>query len=176
MTATDDSVVDPELADLPPVVSEAPESLVDRVVEALAVISLVMITLLLLGNALGRYLISKPLPWAEEVATSLVVWLTMFGMFITARRREMIRITAFVRKLNPRTQDLLRLISDVIVVIALAYLTWIGVSYLATFGGDKTPFLRMPKGLFTSAIPVGAAILGIVSLVDIVGRLRKGRT
>ena len=149
-----------------------PRSFVDRSVEGLAVVMLVLVTVLLLANALGRYLLSSPLPWAEEVATSLVVWLSMLGMFITARRREIIRVRSFMQKLSHRTQDALDVVTDLISVVALAYLPWFAFSYLLTFGGDATPLLGTPRGLFTSAIPIGSVGLGLVVLIDIVRRLR----
>jgi TRAP-type C4-dicarboxylate transport system permease small subunit len=149
-----------------------PRSFADGVAEALAVVMLVLVTVLLLANALGRYLLSAPLPWAEEVATSLVVWLSMLGMFITARRREIIRVRSFMQKLSHRTQDALDVVTDLISVVALAYLAWFAFSYLLTFGGDATPLLGTPRGLFTSAIPIGSVGLGLVVLIDLVRRLR----
>jgi TRAP-type C4-dicarboxylate transport system permease small subunit len=150
-----------------------PRPFVDRAVEALAVTALVLITVLLLVNALGRYLFSSPLLWAEEVATSLVIWLTMLGMFITARRRELIRVRSFMEKLPPRIQDALDVVTDLISVVSLSYLAWFAISYLQTFGGDTTPFLGLPKGLFTSAIPVGALGLALVVVIDLFQRLRR---
>jgi len=151
----------------------APRALVDNVVEALAVLSLVVLTVLLLANALGRYLFSIPVLWAEEVATSLVIWLTMFGMFITARRRELIRVRSFTKRLSHRAQDVVDVVTDLISVLSLAYLTWFGISYLATFGGDQSLFLGTPKGMYTSAIPIGATALATLVVIDIVNRFRK---
>jgi TRAP-type C4-dicarboxylate transport system permease small subunit len=153
--------------------SEPPRAIVDRAVEALAVLTLVVITVLLLVNALGRYLFSSPLLWAEEVATSLVIWLTMFGVFITARRRELIRVRSFIEKLSPRAQHAIQVVTELISVVALAYLAWFGLDYLQTFGGDSTPFLGMSKGLFTAAIPIGSAVLALVVIIDLAQPLRS---
>ena len=41
----------------------------------------------------------------------------------------------------------------------LAWLAWLGFNYVATFGGDPTPYLALPKGLFTSALWLGSAVV-----------------
>jgi TRAP-type C4-dicarboxylate transport system permease small subunit len=151
---------------------EWPRAFVDRAVEALAVLTLVVITVLLLVNALGRYLFSLPLLWAEEVATSLVIWLTMLGMFITARRRELIRVRSFIQRLPERTQEAIDVVTDLISVISLSYLTWFAFAYLLTFGGDTTPFLGLSKGVFTAAIPIGSAALALIVVFDLAQRFR----
>jgi TRAP-type C4-dicarboxylate transport system permease small subunit len=97
----------------------------------------------------------------------------MLGMFITARRRELIRVRSFMEKLPPRIQDALDVVTDLISVVSLSYLAWFAISYLQTFGGDTTLFLGLPKGLFTSAIPVGALGLALVVVIDLFQRLRR---
>ena len=43
----------------------------------------------------------------------------------------------------------------------LAWLAWLGFNYVATFGGDPTPYLALPKGLFTSALWLGSAAVAL---------------
>ena len=46
----------------------------------------------------------------------------------------------------------------------LAWLAWLGFNYVLTFGGDRTPYLALPKGLFTSALWLGAAAVALAFL------------
>lgn len=139
---------------------------IDHVAEALAALTLGSVTILLFANAAGRYVLSRPIGWAEEVATGLVVWITMLGVFITVRRRELITVLVLVRKLPESAQARLQVAVDLVGAAVLGYLAWLGVDYLTAFGGDRTPYLGFPKGFFTVAIPIGAAATALVLLAQ----------
>jgi tripartite ATP-independent transporter DctM subunit len=58
--------------------------------------------LLLLTGVLARYFFRVPLVWVDELATSVFIWLTMFGVVLAVDRSEHMRLTAFVAALPPR--------------------------------------------------------------------------
>ena len=144
---------------------------IDHFAEALGVTILAGIVLLLFVNAMGRYLFASPIGWAEEVATGLVVWLAMIGVFISVRRRDLIVVRVIVNKLRPSQQKRLHLVMTLVGVGALSYLAWNGLEYVQTFGGDRTPYLAIPQGVFFAAIPVGITAIVLALLANI---LRPG--
>ena len=100
-----------------------------------------------------------------EVVISLVPWLAVTGLFLSVRRRQMIRIEFFLDKFPPVLRRILAALAELLGAAMLAWLAWLGFGYVATFGGDRTPYLALPKGLFTSALWIGAAAVALAFAV-----------
>jgi TRAP-type transport system small permease protein len=138
-----------------------PDRVINRAVELLGVGLLGGIFAIVLANALSRYALNYSFVWAEEVVISLVPWLAVTGLFLSARRRQMIRIEFFVDKFPPAVRRTLAVLAELLGAAMLAWLAWLGFNYIATFGGDPTPYLALPKGLFTSALWLGSAAVAL---------------
>ncbi|MFC4000394.1 TRAP transporter small permease [Prauserella oleivorans] len=137
----------------------------DRILEALAALSLAAIIVLLFANATLRFAADMPLPWVEEIVTGLMLWLTMFGFVLGLRRHESITVRAFVTRLPMNVQVALKLVTDVVTAAVLLHLAWFALRYVLDFGSDATPYLRLPRGFFTAALPVGAGAAALVVLL-----------
>jgi TRAP-type C4-dicarboxylate transport system permease small subunit len=137
------------------------DRVINRAVELLGVGLLGGILAIVFANALSRYALDHSFVWAEEVVISLVPWLALTGLFLSVRRRQMIRIEFFLDRFHPPVRRLLALLAELLGAAMLAWLAWLGFTYVATFGGDRTPYLALPKGLFTSALWLGAAAVAL---------------
>jgi TRAP-type C4-dicarboxylate transport system permease small subunit len=142
------------------------------VVEFLGVIILVAITLLVFANAFMRYAFNTGIIWADEIVIALVPWLAMLGMFLSVRRREIIRIGFLVDRLAPRSRRVLLAVSELISTAAFGYLTIVSFNYLSLFGSDRSVYLSLSKGWFTSAMCIGAAIVGLAFFAEAISRFR----
>lgn len=141
--------------------------LIDRTVELLAALTLAAITLIMFSNAISRYLLNSPFGWAEEIVTGLLLWLVMFGLFVGVRRRELIIIRVLVARFKLKSQVRFKIVTDIISAVVLGHLAWFGLQYLLTFGGDASAYLRIPKGFFTAALPIGAAGAAIALVLQL---------
>ncbi|BBY15856.1 TRAP transporter small permease [Mycolicibacterium litorale] len=145
------------------------DTVVDRVLEAVAALLLASITLVLFVNAGLRFVFDSPWGGTEELVTGLMLWLTMLGFTIGVRRRESIEVRAFVDRLPVRLAVWLKLATDLLMALILLHLAWFAYRYVTEFGGDLTPFLRLPRGFFTAALPVGAVAAAVIVLVQLPG-------
>lgn len=166
-----------EKEDPPGLVPTPPSShmiarIVDRTIGFLAVASLGGLTMTLFVNALSRYLLDRPFGWVEELTTGMLVWITMLGMFLASRRRELITIRVLLRKLSVNTQVVLKVVADLITALVMLHLAWVALLYVVEFGGDQTAYLRIPKGFYTAALPVGALGVTLAILFQIRGARR----
>jgi TRAP-type C4-dicarboxylate transport system permease small subunit len=148
------------------------DRVINRAVEILGVGLLGGMLAIVFANALSRYLLNHSFVWAEEVVIGLVPWLAVSGLFLSVRRRQMIRIEFFLDKFPPVSHRILSVLAELLGALMLAWLAWLGFNYVATFGGDPTPYLALPKGLFTSALWIGPAV---VALAFAVAAWREGR-
>jgi TRAP-type C4-dicarboxylate transport system permease small subunit len=144
----------------------------NRAVELVGVSLLAGILAIIFLNALTRYALNYSFIWAEEVVIGLVPWLALTGLFLSVRRRQMITIEFFLDKFPPGIRRALATGADLLGALMLGWLAWLGFNYVATFGGDPTPYLGLPKGLFTSALWIGSAL---VALAFAVAAWREGR-
>jgi TRAP-type C4-dicarboxylate transport system permease small subunit len=151
------------------------DRIVNRAVELVGVSLLAGILAIIFVNALTRYALNYSFIWAEEVVIGLVPWLAVTGLFLSVRRRRMIQIEFFLGKFPPAGRRLLATLADLLGAVMLAWLAWLGFRYVATFGGDPTPYLALPKGLFTSALWLGTAVVAL-ALVVAAWREWRGRS
>lgn len=145
------------------------QTLIDRVLEVLAATALAAITLILFANAVLRFAFNSPLGWTEELVTGLMLWLTMLGFTLGVRRRESIAVRALVGRLPVTVQVWLRLLTDLISAAVLLHLAWFAYQYVVRFGDDPTPYLQLPRGFFTAALPLGALASALIVLVQLPG-------
>ena len=150
------------------------DRVINRAAELLGVGLLGGILAIVFANALSRYALNQSFVWAEEVVISLVPWLAVTGLFLSVRRRQMIRVEFFLDKFPPALRRSLAVLAELLGAAMLAWLAWLGFNYVATFGGDRTPYLALPKGLFTSALWIGAAAVALAFAVA-AWRERLGR-
>ncbi|MGV9799546.1 TRAP transporter small permease [Mycobacterium sp. NPDC003449] len=144
-------------------------AVIDRVLEALAAAALATITLILFANAVLRFVVNSPLGWTEELVTGLMLWLTMLGFTLGVRRRESIAVRAFVGRLPVKAQVWLGLATDLVAAVVLLHLAWFAYQYVVKFGDDPSPYLRLPRGFFTAALPVGALAAALIVLIQLPG-------
>lgn len=151
-----------QLEELPP----APSSnrfvrALNWVLESLAMIVMATLATLVFANAFSRYMLSAPLPWTEEIAIYLMVWLTAIGILMAGMRQALICCDVVTGRLSDRKQRVLAGFSAILGSAMIFYCAWLTWQYLMMFGGDASPVLRMPKGIVILALFF--ALLGLAS-------------
>ncbi len=149
---------------------------VNKVVEVLGVAVLATILMIVFLNAVGRYTGTFILIWGDELVISLLPWLGMLGMFLSIRRRQIIRIDFFVEKLPARLRIAINFVITLFAAATFLYLAFAAFDLLKFFGNDRTIYLQIRKGWFTSALLIGPilAALAYLSLAWAQARRRPG--
>jgi TRAP-type C4-dicarboxylate transport system permease small subunit len=142
------------------------DKIVNRTVEAFGAAILIAITCIVFANATLRYVFNSGLIWGDEVAIALAPWLAMLGMFLSVRRREVIRIEHFATKFPRRAQPAIKSFAELVSAVAFVYLAFVTFEYLKIFSTDKTVYLRIPTYWFQSALLIGGLMLAAAFAVD----------
>jgi len=142
------------------------ERIVDGVIGAIGATCIVGMTLLVFGNAVSRYVFNESFIWADELIVAVMPWLAVCGVYLSIRQRQLIRIEYFVDRFPPRLRRVMRVGSDVFSAIAFGYLAIGGLQYLNLFGADRTLFLDLPTGWFTSALFIGSSLVLVAFLIE----------
>jgi len=102
-----------------------------------------------------RYVLKHPLPWSEELARFLFVWVVFLGSAVAVKEKAHVGLEYFV--------DLLK-VSQRRIIYALAYILCMFMSLsVAKYGftvvkstlAQLSPAMQVPMGLVYLAIPLG---------------------
>jgi TRAP-type C4-dicarboxylate transport system permease small subunit len=148
---------------------------VNRLAEVIGVAVLAAIVLLVFFNAVGRYLFASPIIWAEEIVISLIPWLAMSGVFLSVRRRAVIRLEYFTLRLPPALRTGVELFIAIVSSATFVLLAFYSFQYVTLFGYDVTTYVKAPAWLFTSSMFIGAAAVVIAFLVNGYRELKADR-
>jgi tripartite ATP-independent transporter DctM subunit len=130
-----------------------------RVVEALAVALMLIETGVLLAGVFSRYVMHNPLVWTDELASSLFIWLAMFGAVLALDRGEHMRMSALVNKLPIAWRGFSETLSALIVVLFVAMIISPAMIHSHEQMAITTPALGIPDGVRAAALPTGAVLM-----------------
>ena len=141
------------------------DALIGTVVETLAAGLVVAEIVILFAGVVSRYVLHAPLIWSDELASILFLWLAMLGAVVALRRGEHMRMTALVTRASPPLRAFLELFA---ISAALCYLLLV-VGPAFTYASEEafilTPALELQNSWRAAALPVGCALMILVSVI-----------
>ena len=141
------------------------DTAIGRFTEPVAAFFLVAEVLILITGVVSRYVFQHAIVWTDEVATIVMLWLSMFGAVIAYRRGEHMRLTALARAIGGRASQWFDAVVAVIVGgFALEMLPAAQKLFVLDLN-DATAVLNIPRAWIIAAIVVGMAFLLVLSIV-----------
>jgi len=112
----------------------------------------------------SRYVLHHALVWTDELATIIMLWLSMLGAVIAWRRSEHMRLTALARAIGGRASQWFD--ATVALIVAALALEMLPASQKLFVDDliDVTPVLNLPRSWIIAAIFVGMALLLVLSI------------
>ncbi|WP_201747338.1 TRAP transporter large permease subunit [Glaciimonas sp. PCH181] len=129
------------------------------IVEVPAAIAVVAEVLILLSSVIARFVFHQPLVWADELASTVFLWLAMFGAAVALRRGEHMRMTALVSKLSGEWRARVEALAVATPCLFLALLLWPAIDYAQQEWVVQSPALGLPGTLREAALPVGCLLM-----------------
>lgn len=111
------------------------------------------------ANIALRYLTSHSLPWADEAARYLMIWLTFTGAGLILRIGGHVAITNLQDALPGAGARLLRAGIVLALLVFFAFMVHVGWQYAQRMQFQVTPALRLPFLYVYAAMPVGFGLL-----------------
>ena len=121
--------------------------------------------IVLFSGVVSRYVFHIPLVWADELASTLFLWLSMMGAVVALRRGAHMRMTAVVSKLSTEKQALIEVIGIVASLAFLVMFLWPAWEYASDEAIITTPALEISNMWRAIAIPLGCALMVIAALL-----------
>ena len=151
-------------ATLPSGVWRTMETWFERALEAVAALLVALEMVLLLATVFARYVLNRPITWADELASILFLWLATLGAVIALRRGEHLRLTFIAMRLPGRWRDRLEAFTLTLTTLFAAAIVLPAFEYVVDEAIVTLPGLGISAVWRTSAMLVGAVMLTAVGI------------
>ena len=141
-------------------------------VEIAATILVAAEIVILFAGVFARYALHAPLPWVDELASILFLWLAMLGAAIALRRREHMRMTAALGRFNAPVRAILDTLALAAPLVFLLVILPAAVAYTHEEHAILTPALEVANSWRVAAIPIGLVLMAIFAAADLGHRAR----
>ncbi len=148
----------------------------DRSLEALTMVVMAVLVVDVLWQVFTRFILKNPSTWTEELATFMLIWVSLLGAAVALSRGAHLGIDYFVGKLSKRK----RLYTEIFVFLCISTFSLC----VMVFGGidlvsstleleQKSAALQVKVGYVYLAVPVSGFFLVLYSVIALVERLAK---
>ncbi len=114
-----------------------------------------------------RYVLNLPLFWTEELARYCLVWSSLLGSAVAVKRSRHIAVTILMERFPPALRRGLTMVALISVAAILAIILWGGIQLVAITRTQISPALRISMSLPYLAVPVGAGLMLLHTMVSI---------
>ncbi|MGP9497629.1 MULTISPECIES: TRAP transporter small permease [unclassified Halomonas] len=124
---------------------------------------LVALILSVSANVVGRAVLNHSLPWADELARMLFIWLIFLGAAAAFARYEHIAVDILVRRLKPRAAHALYLFQHLVITALMGIIVWGGFLVMSRASG-RTAILGVPWNIVNVSLVLCAAFIAAVAI------------
>ena len=122
---------------------------------ALMIAALAVMAVIVLANVLTRYLTNYSIPWSEELARYLMIWLTFLGIGPVFRLGGHVAIDTLQDSLRASMARAVRLLIVAAVAVFCAVVAYFGSAYVGRTWMQATAVMEIPFALVAAAVPTG---------------------
>jgi len=133
---------------------------------------LIAVFALIIFQVFTRYVLSVPLPWSEEIARLMVVWLTFVGAGFVSSRNAHIAVDILAVYLPKKLAAASQIFALLLVAAAAAYMVWAAISLMVLTGPLRMTASSLPMPLLYGAVLVGYLMILGHTLLNIALHLR----
>lgn len=136
----------------------------DHIEEIILVVMFLFMTVVTFLQVFMRYVMNESLPWPDEMARFIFVWLTWLGISIGQKKGEHIKITMLTDKLPFKTARIVNLISCLIVIVICAITTYYTFEMMGTLQNAVYVSIKISYVWGYLAIPLGCILMTLRTL------------
>ncbi len=124
---------------------------------------------LLFVGVVARYSFHRPLIWADELASTLFVWLSALGAVLAMRRNAHMRLTAFIGRANPALRQQIETAILLVIAAFVLLIIYPAIEYAIDEAIVRTPGLDISNSWRSSAVAVSAILIAAFSFLRLAG-------
>jgi len=132
---------------------------IDKLVNLLSVIFMSSLVFITFFQVINRYILKYPICWTEEIARFLLVWVTLIGAALCTREDSHIQIDLLYLKFNPKIQQIISLIINLIFLTFAIFIIYQGIAILQFIKFQKAESVQISMIWVYIAGPIGFLII-----------------
>ena len=135
----------------------------DHIEEYMLIILLPLMVVLVFTATMTRYLQLFPMPWSEELARYIMVWLAYIGASLGIKRGAHLGIDALVKAMPAKVQSVMifvRMCVMLLFAVLIIYYAYEIISHQQRIG-QTSPALLIPIWWAYLAVPMGCFMIAI---------------
>jgi TRAP-type C4-dicarboxylate transport system permease small subunit len=149
-----------------------------RVAAALGAGVVVLMMAVVIYSVINRYILGTPVTWTDEFSGYLVVALVMLGAAEALRRGDHISVDLITARFGPGHRRLVDAWGNLLVLAVAVSLLISGtatIRYSVDFDIFSEGYLEVPMWIPQSFLMLGAGLLALVALANLLRLLRRDR-
>lgn len=123
---------------------------------------MVMLTILVIVVLIAvffRYVLGDSLPWSEEVARYLCIWVGFIGASVALSRRVHIGVEFFVDRLRPELKRQIKLAAEFVMLGLLLFITYFGIELVIFQIPQRSSALLISMAWPYASVPAGTLLM-----------------
>jgi TRAP-type C4-dicarboxylate transport system permease small subunit len=120
--------------------------------------------LIVIAQVIFRYVLSQPLPWSEELARYLMIWVACLAASEAYVKGNHVGVSFIIDSLKPNLRKIMILAIHLIVSILMGVIAYQGFRLSFLLRDQLSPALGLPMTWPYMAVPVGATLILIQAL------------
>lgn len=133
-------------------------------------VALVLLVAVVVASVVVRYfgLFGGSLHWTTELSRFIIVWVVMLGSVVAFDEGAHVAVAVFQDSLPPTGRRVVEALAYLLSLAFIVVLAWSGLQLALATMRQISPALGLPMGYVYLAIPVGAALIAIQSVLFVV--------
>jgi TRAP-type C4-dicarboxylate transport system permease small subunit len=129
---------------------------------------LALMSVLMFAQVLGRFIFKNGLFWAEELSRFSMVTMVYLGAALACKYRDHIAVTVLEGMMKGPVLKIYRILIALVSIGFLFILTYYGFGVLSLVNSQRSANMQIPMSLVYVMIPLGAAIMILYLLFEII--------
>ena len=140
---------------------------INYILEKVSVILMLFLLFLTFANVVGRYVFSRSIFFADEMARFIFVWIVFLGIAKIVKDKRQVAVTLLSDKLSGTASGFI--LESFIAVLGLVFLIIVfvgGIILSRTMMFYSSAALTIPMGIVYLAIPIGSALTIVFHILN----------
>lgn len=132
-----------------------------RLEEIVLVVLMIAAVVIVAMQVITRYLLKIPLPWSEEIARYMFLWLTWLGASYATKERRHVSIDVVYSRLNKNGKVICTVVFTVVWIGFLAMMAYLSakLTFSVASGGQIAVGSGLPMWVPYASIPTGMTMM-----------------
>jgi TRAP-type C4-dicarboxylate transport system permease small subunit len=145
-------------------------------IERVLIVLSMGIALVVFLQVVFRYVLRQPLYWSEELPRYLLIWMSFLAAGLAQKTESHINITLCLTWLPQWAQRWIHLAANLVILTFLGILVYSGILVTRITALHRSTALQLPMALVYAAVPVGALLMMLYLVLQILQELQALRT